>query len=368
MRFARSVSAFVGATAAILAVACGGSGGAPGSAFTGGSDAGGDPTLSPVPDGSTFGVGADRSTPVVNFDTACATSVAEAVPRPAYLVYMFDRSGSMANGSKWPTVVSAMKTFFEDGRTHGLQASLSFFPSVDGDMCTADYGAPKVTMRALPNNAEFHSALDGTAPDGKTPTLPALKGAISYAEQVHAEHGQDGKVLVVFVTDGNPDGCDGNTVPAAGAEAFRVSARIPTYVVGIGSSLSSLDYIAKRGGTQKAILVDDTNPSQTAEQFVKAMDRITRAAVACELGVPSPPDGQTIDYRNVNVVLTPGGATTANALPYDSKCAAGEGWRYDDADHPSKVILCPTTCDRVAEDRRLRLDVLFGCATLGDVR
>src|SRR5690349_18964895 len=44
---------------------------------------------------------------------ACATSSAAAVPKPVYLVFAYDQSGSMAANGKWTAAAAAMKSFFE---------------------------------------------------------------------------------------------------------------------------------------------------------------------------------------------------------------------------------------------------------------
>ncbi len=349
---------------ATASAACGTSNGEAPSSFVAPSEAD-----AGAPDsGAAVGSFDDGGLQIVGFDTACATSAAAAVPRPAYLVYMFDRSGSMANNAKWQTVTSSMKAFFADARTLGMNASLQFFPLGGEDvMCLSDYSQAAVEMRPLPDGQTFAAALDATSPDGRTPTVPALHGAIAYAEKVYAEHGQDGKVAVIFVTDGNPDGCDSD-VPKAGAEAQSVANHISTHVIGIGQNLSSLNFIAKRGGTTQALLVSDADPATTASALVDAMDSVTRAALSCEYGIPAPKGGEVINYMNVNVIHTTGDGA-GHALTYDSICDLGSaGWHYDDVHNPARVILCPAACDAVVADRRSKIDVLFGCATQGDIK
>lgn len=43
----------------------------------------------------------------------------------------------------------------------------------------------------------------------------------------------------------------------------------------------------------------------------------------------------------------------------------GFGWHYDAPKNPTKVELCPASCDQVTMDRGGRIDVVFGCATDG---
>ena len=79
----------------------------------------------------TLGTGSDNKPTPANGDlAACATQSATAEARPVYLVFMFDKSGSMtSNGSpKWGSAKAASKAFFESPDSKGISASLSFFP------------------------------------------------------------------------------------------------------------------------------------------------------------------------------------------------------------------------------------------------
>ena len=98
---------------------------------------------------------------------ACAKQTARATRQPVYLEFAFDVSGSMGKGDKpwhdralkWEPVVAATKAFFEDARSEGFSAALTFFPA-DDDRCEqASYQAPDVTMQPLPSQA-FGQALD----------------------------------------------------------------------------------------------------------------------------------------------------------------------------------------------------------------
>ena len=89
----------------------------------------------------------------------------------------------------------------------GLSASMQFFSQPD-DCNVASYATPDAAMRALPDPLAFSTRLDMTGPNGGTPTLPALQGAIQYAQQVKAGITNGEKVVIVLVTDGDPNGCN----------------------------------------------------------------------------------------------------------------------------------------------------------------
>jgi hypothetical protein len=293
---------------------------------------------------------------------ACATQSATAEARPVYLVFMFDKSGSMVqNGSpKWSSSKAATKAFFESTQSKGISASLTFFPNNSNASCdVGDYDTPKVAMAALPS-AAFGQQLDAQNPDGSTPTRPALEGAISYAQQVAAGQGKDGKVAVVLVTDGIPQGCNNNSISDVKNLAAGVAATIPTYVIGVGSELSSLNDIAVGGGTKSALVVNTSNPAQIQADFTKAIEQIKASALTCDYKIPTAPAGETFDRSKVNVQHITSAAT--DTLSYNQACTGGTGWKYDDENNPTRILLCDGSCDGV-KAKAGKVDILFGCAT-----
>jgi hypothetical protein len=201
-------------------------------------------------------------------------------------------------------------------------------------------------------------------PMGDTPTRPAILGAIDYAKDVR-DASPGTRTAIVLVTDGDPDICD-SSVANVSLEVAKVASSIPTYVIGVGQSLTSLDMIAQSGGTGAPTLVDVGDPAATKSQFLTALEKIRGLVLSCDFALPSPPAGMALDFKSVNVLYTPSSAP-ATQLLYDGACSTGVGWRYDDAQHPSKVELCPSSCDSVRHDHSGRIDVVFGCATDGNL-
>ncbi len=289
----------------------------------------------------------------------CATSSATPDPVPVSLVFMFDKSGSMSQSSKWTSCQSGLTSFFADPQSAGLSASLQFFPL--SDQCNVSmYAAPAVAMRALPDSKSFAAAMSANGPGGETPTLPALTGAIEYAQSVQKANPAD-KVAVVLVTDGDPNVCN-STIQAVATEASTASSTIPTFVIGIGNT-ANLDTIAQAGGTNNATIVSTNNAQQTAQDFQTALNAIRGKTLACEYQIPAPPQGQTFDESKVNVVYTPTSGTP-ETLTYNQSCAGGTGWHYDDPQNPKKIILCSSTCDSVQQASG-KIDIVLGCATNG---
>jgi hypothetical protein len=193
-----------------------------------------------------------------------------------------------------------------------------------------------------------------------------MQGAIVQAQAMLASHAGE-KTVIVLVTDGEPYGCGINNATQSNAEignvvndVSAVAATIPTYVVGVGPSVSNLDMVAAAGGTT-ALHVSVGTPATTTAELITAMGKIRGELASCDFAIPTPPDGRTLDLDKVFVVRTPAGKAP-ETLPYDQSCK-GAGWRYDDPKKPTKVILCSATCDVVKADPGGKIDVQFACVS-----
>ena len=362
---------------AVFAAACGGSDGSLFGDQNGngaGNGSGGDPAL--------------FSNDPVGTNAACVTSMKNATLPAVNLVLMYDKSGSMGDPAeggdptlKWFPVNTGMKAFFTDPASAGYNASLQFFPA-PGDVtatCSAPYATPLVPLTSLAQSAPLVTALDKAAPQGGTPTLPALTGALAYAAQT-AKARPDEKTVVVLVTDGLPGmvvngqlapGCTNNDithVAATAQAAFQASPSIPTYVIGVGSELTSLNQIAAAGGTSQAFMISVSDPTQTKTQLQHAFESIrSQVKLGCDFGIPDPPAGQKLDKSRVNIGFTSGGGQE-NPLVYSADCSATNGWHYDDLSNPTRIELCPSSCGAAQSDPNGKLTIAFGCITNGTQR
>ncbi len=48
-------------------------------------------------------------------------------------------------------------------------------------------------------------------------------------------------------------------------------------------------------------------------------------------------------------------------------CAAAGGWYYDNPGMPTKITLCPQTCEPLRMAAGSTVQVLYGCPTMGPV-
>jgi hypothetical protein len=341
---------------------------------------------------------------------ACATSNVKADQVPLDLYIMLDQSGSMSDsvsggGTKWSAVTSALDTFVTQPGLSGVAVGLQYFGVPPGgggtcsvltcnvdadcgaaacgpcianlctgflsggtDSCTAsDYAMPSVEISPLPGVAsQIQSSISMHSPTTGTPTSAALQGAVDHAKSWATSHAGDA-VAVIFATDGDPSECDTDLshINAIASAAFTGTPKVPTFVIGVGPSLSALNGIAAAGGTTQAFLVD--TGGNVNQQFLAAMNAIRHAALGCVYQIPVPSGGGTPDYNTVNVVFTPSGGPS-RTFPYvmsQANCpASGDGWYYDNPQHPTQIILCSATCTAVEADMMGEVDITLGCGTV----
>jgi hypothetical protein len=315
------------------------------------------------------------------------------------MYFLVDQSGSMAQGnpSKWVAVTTSLSTFLTDPTNSGTGAGIGYFPFVAGamqTMCTeaqngmngcicilgicidtsailtaggscnvADYAKPDVPIaQLLPVGPMIQASLQAHAPNGGTPTYPALQGAYQYtAAWAKANPGR--RTVLVLATDGEPTGCDQtnnvqNIATDLVAPALAATPSISTFVIGVGSSLTSLNDLAKAGGTNQAFIVD--TGGDVAKQFAMALDAIRGQAASCEFAIPN--DG-TVDSSKVNATYTPPSGMPGDVLGVadQSKCTATDPYWYFSPDK-KQLILCPNMCETLTQ-KSGSVQVVLGCPT-----
>jgi hypothetical protein len=242
------------------------------------------------------------------------------------------------------------------------------------------YAAPAAAIGTLPSNLQtLLSSIDSQTPRGDTPTAPALRGAIQAAAawgQSHPDH----SVVTLLATDGLPTECiedpDGDPSGISGVRAVAAAGvsgtpSVATFVIGVfgptdTDARPNLNQIAMAGGTNSAFLVDTSQ--DVSAQFLAALNEIRGSRLSCEYALPAAPAGQTLDYSRVNVDFTNGGSTERIAAVSDAAaCGTGEGWYYDQNPGlaaPTKIMICPATCQRLEAAAQGSVQVALGCETV----
>jgi von Willebrand factor type A domain-containing protein len=304
---------------------------------------------------------------------ACLGVSLEAEAVPVDLFIMMDRSQSMGNlveGSsltRWDALRDAVQGFVEDPGAGNVRMGLGFFSLTgtandDLDCDVEGYAKPSVPIGELSEiGQDLVSAIDDITPAGLTPTVPALQGAIKYAQAWATEH-PDRATLVVLVTDGYPTQC--SSAPEAIALTAKLGYESPqhirTFVIGVGDvARFNLDNYARSGGTRRAFLTDSGDITRT---FVEALGNIRNRELACEYQIPTPPEGMKLDASKVQVVYSPATGAPEEVPSIDGLQACANnpngGWYYDYPANPSKIVVCPCTCARFQAGK---VDVRLGC-------
>ncbi len=301
----------------------------------------------------------------------CATDTRKAEIVPLDLMIGLDTSFSMDFDKKWLSVQAALKSFVKNPALNGLGLGLQYFP-LRKQCSVADYSTPAVPITELPAaEIPVSTSLDGQQMFGGTPIVPMLQGLNTYMKGFAAQHA-DRKAVIVVATDGIPDdSCGGGSTPntiqnavAAAKASFEGSPSVSVFVIGVGGELTALNAIGQAGGTGNAILVDTTKDVEKA--FLDALTTIRKTAIPCDYNIPAlngTPDPSKI---NVNYVTSKGPEVFLYvATAADCSKAETNGWYFDDANAPKKVVLCPKTCEKVKSTDDGKIDVVFGCDRIG---
>lgn len=98
-----------------------------------------------------------------------------------------------------------------------------------------------------------------------------------------------------------------------------------------------------------------------------SMAVVSGAALACEYEIPPPPAGETFDADEVNVEFDDGAGGVLQIGRVDDFTQCGgvaNGWYYDNPAAPTRIVLCPQTCNTIQGFAMASVSIKFGCATI----
>lgn len=407
----------------LVAVACGddasvgGTGGAGAASGTGaGSGTGGSGAGSGAGAGVGGGIQFDSGTGGITGDSGCASVTEVGELKPANLLFVIDRSGSMncnlpsdgqssascevapvpidvSKPTKWQLTRDALKAAVDDLQLSGnVSAGMVAFPKSDSD-CAVEQ-TPNVLVGALDatKNAELKGFLDFVTPKGSTPLAGATILSYAYLYQQLQQASLPGNTFVVLLSDGfescKPAELD-KLLQQDVPNAYNLLG-IRTFVIGVPGSENAralLSSIATAGGTAPATCTlpsppsswqscssatppaacpqgdchfDMTTSSNFSQDLKAALETISGAVLSCEVDVPAAPPGKKIDFDQVGVNLNSSPVTKDQSVPCDQ---GANGWQF--TSDKSKILLCGTACDQ-AKQPNAKLEVVLGC--LQDVR
>jgi len=332
-------------------------------------------------------------------DAGCATGTVQARRQPAYLLFVQDGSDSMNQDNKWTALVPALGSIFakmQAAADPGIAVGLILFPGAGGPYpASADVPVAFVSpAQASALNARLAAGLSLG-----TPTHDALTGGYTELESFQANQASaplepGGKKIVVLITDGVPTDDCANLLgiggyannPCVTLAAMKLTEAAPkgpieTFVIGVGnfpsSNTTSFDpgfvgNVAKAGGTgasgcnpDEAASTSDLcyfeidpskaqSASQLQMQFETALDAIRGQVTSCTFPIESNRLGKT-DPTRVNVEI---GSQT---ILQDAK----NGWTYDNATHPTEIILHGSACANATSTLTAKVSIVLGCLTQG---
>ncbi len=407
----------VGVTAG--AMACSGTGGSPdddepgGSAGVGGgAGQGGTSGTSGTSGGGTGGSGGDIVLPDAGgFDAADpdarCVSTTQAVDNAIDVIFMIDNSCSMEeeiqqvrdniNGSFTDIIRQSAidwRVIMISQRQLGGPLAGSFNVCVTPPLAGPNCADNPPQFRHLPCVVESADSLEVARDtyDGRH-NQQARPGAIilhpCFARWDDKIRFDSTKIFVVVTDDDAPaQSIPGGGIPAAQFDTWATQNVQPAGVLGTKAARKYIFF-----GVTGQSMTDPTQacpgamaPGQQYQQLAQLTGGFTRSIcesdwsdifrtiangivsrVSCELNVPRPTGGQTIDPNKVNVTFTPGGGAPQAVLQDNNgPCASPtvDGWQWN-ADK-SKILLCGQACTRAQADPRARVELALGCAT--DIR
>lgn len=308
---------------------------------------------------------------------ACATGSSEAKLANVNMFLMFDQSSSMLENDRWDRATAALVQFLQSPETGGIKVALRFFASDEPaagcniQECNVEAcSQPLVQLGELTEASGAGDAQEDVLVDAiqsrvpneqgpGTPISAALQGAVNWSMDFNATAPDTERAVVVFVTDGEPSGCDQNTGNIAAIAAQGLEADVLTFAVGLqGAPEDLMNAIAREGGTDEAIFVGDGNAE---EDLLTALNAIRGKAMSCEFDLPN---SANVDPSKVNVTLTVGDTEEQwNKVNNAGECGSSKAWHYDSETSPTSVVLCPSACDVASSTPGARIDVVFGCET-----
>jgi hypothetical protein len=299
----------------------------------------------------------------------CQTMTAEADPVPVDLYVILDQSVSMAEttvsgGTRWEAVTGALNSFVNDARANGIGVGIDYFGVGSSEMQNCDpsnYADPDVAIGELPGNrdalvASLSGAL-GPQAATLTPTYAALQGALEYASAHAAElqaQNSDRVTMVLLASDGFPTQCEQSLPAISGlAEAaYTADPPVITNVIALTEGEANAYAIANSGGGRSFIITADEDVSA---RFLDAMLSITAGNIPCDYEIDRTGvdggDAIEIDGDRAEVTFVSSTGTT-RALKHQTTslgCEDGEGqgFYFDRAEDPTRVILCENTCQEI---------------------
>jgi hypothetical protein len=296
----------------------------------------------------------------------CATQDFALSSKPAQILLLLDRSGSMldppdgsSGSSKWDLVVPGVNEVIM-ATDASVSWGLKLFPEGEGAECIAASVTNAVPAPIAPMNAKVVTGLvaAASANGNGTPTGDAMKAAVSYLKTVTDPNPK----YILLATDGEPS-CAGTTKGSSAARPHAVqavadaaAAGFKTFVVGVAtkkaSATEALNDMAIAGQMARA----DSDPlatkyylASTRDELVQSLKVITGQASSCVFNLTErPPEPNNIAVK-INGTRVPRDTTRMT------------GWDYTDTSD-LVVEVFGSWCEQIKISSENTVNFVIGCA------
>ena len=318
-------------------------------------------------------LGSPSSPPTIEQET-CVDAVAE-TKRAADIIVTIDQSGSMGEEvTQLESTINLLSSMLsesdldyrvvmlaETGRGGGL---VCVPPPLGGEDC----GSNGTIYRAVNFSIDSSNALSAILHTLDTPTesLAWRDFLRPNVLKVFAPITDDDSSMSATVFDGallrRDDGLFGvandrnyTFFPVIGANDFPDTSECPTADTA-GREYQKLVHLTS--GRWFSVCRPSLRP------MLEAIGRATIARTACEVAIPEPPEGATLDLGKINVRLVPPNGSPISVLQDTTRpCADGaDGWQFSGDE--KRIVLCGQSCELAQGDLSHRLTVGFGCETI----
>jgi hypothetical protein len=335
-------------------------------------------------------------------DAACAGWSTEGESLPAILQLVVDVSGSMdedapgGGGSKWDVTREALRDAIE-ALPDSVSLGVLYYPnrSTEGsdeprdvsECVNVDEIVPIDILGSNGHRVAVDQSLDEADTGDFTPTHDAYRYALA---QSLLPYQSSLKKFMLLITDGAPTfrlDCIGDTQevmdqptqPIIDEIAGAADAGIQTFLIGSPGSEESfesgtdmrpwLSRAAIEGGTAAAgcsengpefCHMDMTQETDFAQALRDGLASVVGQVVdSCTFAVPAPPEGETIDANQTNLIINWTNGDSSLILP-DNTGDCSEGWQFTATD---EVTLCAASCEAIKADSGATVQLTFGCTT-----
>jgi hypothetical protein len=303
---------------------------------------------------------------------SCASSSVSAdfVTLPSDIIFVVDQSGSMDQETQY--VQQKINDFVALISATNIDYRVVMIATTSGENAICVPGP--LAGASCGNNTRFRLVNQRVGShDGPSLAISRYSMYSDFLRQTAQKH-------FVFVTDDNSNMSAASFTsgvnalqPAGMFTGFKVHG---IYAYGSGNNGCTGTFgNGAANGTVYTTLVTQTGGARgviCTGDWTQVFNDITAAVVAgsqvsCQIQVPVPTNGESLDPSKVNVRYLSAGVAPGELLPQvstEAACTAAGGWYYDDNAAPTTINLCPATCTDVQADEQANIQVELGCSTV----